>query len=50
MLGKEVVKQTITTKNFNEQLNISQLNNGVYFLNLSNNNMKQTVKFIVSGK
>jgi hypothetical protein len=50
MLGKEVIKQTITTKNFNEQLNISQLNNGVYFLNLSNNNMKQTVKFIVSGK
>jgi hypothetical protein len=50
MLGKEVVKQTITTKNFNEQLNISQLNNGVYFLYLSNNNMKQTVKFIVSGK
>jgi hypothetical protein len=50
MLGKEVVKQTIITKNFNEQLNISQLNNGVYFLNLSNNNMKQTVKFIVSGK
>jgi hypothetical protein len=50
MLGKEVIKQTITTKNFNEQLNISQLNNGVYFLNLSNNDMKQTVKFIVSGK
>ncbi len=50
MLGREVVKQTINTKNFNEQINISQLNNGVYFLNISNTNGMQTVKFMVSGK
>lgn len=50
MLGREVLKQTINTKNFNEQLNISQLNNGVYFLNISNTNGMQTVKFMVSGK
>ncbi len=50
MLGREVLKQTINTKNFNEQINISQLNNGVYFLNISNTNGMQTVKFMVSGK
>jgi hypothetical protein len=50
MLGREVITQTITSKNFNEQINISQLNNGVYFLNMSNANGMQTVKFMVSGK
>lgn len=50
MLGREVLKQTINTKNFNEQINISQLNNGVYFLNIGNANGMQTVKFMVSGK
>ncbi|MFA9215269.1 MAG: immunoglobulin-like domain-containing protein [Candidatus Methylacidiphilales bacterium] len=50
MLGREVLKQIINTKNFNEQINISQLNNGVYFLNISNANGMQTVKFMVSGK
>jgi hypothetical protein len=50
MIGREVFNQTINTKNFNEQINISQLNNGVYFLNISNANGMQTVKFMVSGK
>ncbi len=50
ILGKEIMKQTINAKNFNEQLNISQLNNGVYLLNISNANGMQTVKFMVSGK
>jgi hypothetical protein len=50
ILGKEVMKQTINTKNFNEVLNISQLNNGVYILNISNANGMQTVKIMVSGK
>lgn len=50
MLGREVLQQTINTKNFNEQINISQLNNGVYFLNISNANGLQTVKFMVNGK
>ncbi|MES2727512.1 MAG: immunoglobulin-like domain-containing protein [Bacteroidota bacterium] len=50
MLGREMMKQTIGTKNFNEQLNISQLNNGVYFLNISNANGMQSIKFMVSGK
>ncbi|MFZ4797170.1 MAG: T9SS type A sorting domain-containing protein [Bacteroidia bacterium] len=50
ILGKEVMKQTINAKNFNEVLNISQLNNGVYILNISNANGMQTVKFMVSGK
>jgi hypothetical protein len=50
ILGKEIMKQTINAKNFNEQLNISQLNNGVYILNISNANGMQTVKFMVSGK
>jgi len=50
ILGKEVLKQTINAKNFNEVLNISQLNNGVYILNISNANGMQTVKFMVSGK
>jgi len=44
------LKQTINAKNFNEVLNISQLNNGVYILNISNANGMQTVKFMVSGK
>jgi hypothetical protein len=50
MIGREVLKQSINTKNFSEQINISQLNNGVYFLNISNGNGTQTVKFMVSGK
>jgi hypothetical protein len=50
ILGKEIMKQIINAKNFNEQLNISQLNNGVYLLNISNANGMQTVKFMVSGK
>lgn len=50
MLGRVITKQTINTKNFNEQLNIGQLNNGVYFLNISNANGMQTIKFMVSGK
>lgn len=50
MLGRVIIKQTINTKNFNEQLNIGQLNNGVYFLNISNANGMQTIKFMVSGK
>lgn len=50
ILGKEIMKQTINAKNFNEQLNISQLNNGVYLLNISNANGMQTIKFMVSGK
>jgi len=50
MLGRVITKQTINTKNFNEQLNIGQLNNGVYFLNISNASGMQTIKFMVSGK
>ncbi|MFZ4797168.1 MAG: immunoglobulin-like domain-containing protein [Bacteroidia bacterium] len=50
ILGKEIMKQTINAKNFNEVLNISLLNNGVYILNISNANGMQTVKFMVSGK
>lgn len=50
MLGREMMKQAISAKSFNEQLNISQLNNGVYFLNISNANGMQSIKFMVSGK
>ncbi len=50
VLGKEIMKQTINAKNFNEQLNISQLNNGMYILNISNANGMQTIKFMVAGK
>lgn len=50
MLGRVITKQTINTKNFNEQLNIGLLNNGVYFLNISNANGMQTIKFMVNGK
>lgn len=50
LVGREVLKQNINTRNFSEKLNISQLNNGVYFLNISNANGTQSVKFLVSGK
>ncbi len=50
LVGKEIMKQNINAKNFSEKLNISQLNNGVYFLTISNANGMQSIKFMVSGK
>jgi hypothetical protein len=48
LLGKQYMSRTFTQKQFTEQIEISQLNSGIYFCVLKNNGGVRTIKFMVS--
>ena len=43
ILGKQVINTTITS----DRLNLSQLNSGVYMLNISENGISSTKKLVI---
>lgn len=50
VIGREVYSKTITTNVINERMNIADLNNGVYFVKVSNTQGSKTIRFVVNGK
>ena len=50
MIGREMLTRTFNDKNVNESINISNFNNGVYFLVMKNAQGTHSVKFVVTGK
>jgi hypothetical protein len=48
ILGKTVISKTYTQKQFTDAINISTLDNGVYFCNFKNEKSSRTLKFVVS--
>lgn len=50
LVGREVLSRTYSQNNVNENINISTLNNGVYFCVIKNAQGSRTIKFVVNGK
>lgn len=50
MIGRELMSRQIKQGVVNEKIDISSLQNGVYFCVISNSNGMRTVKFTVNGK
>lgn len=50
ILGRERMTRQIKTGTFNETINISTLESGVYFCTFSSDKGKQTIRFVVNSK
>ncbi|MBP9689751.1 MAG: T9SS type A sorting domain-containing protein, partial [Bacteroidia bacterium] len=50
MIGREMLTRTYNDKNVNETINISNFNNGIYFIVMKNQQGTHSIKFVVTGK
>ncbi|MFI5221576.1 MAG: immunoglobulin-like domain-containing protein [Bacteroidia bacterium] len=50
MVGRELMTRQMRSGSFKEILDITNLNNGIYFCVLTNEKGSHTIKFVVSGK